>query len=89
MNKKLKINIFKNQYIINTNTWTLDKTFLGNKICLCVVVNLKSRAIIAYVYKKLTINEINKTIKNKDYNIDYKVGLISDEILDLYQTMLE
>lgn len=88
MKKKIIKNLLKNQNIVNYNVWTIDETFFSSKICIFLILNLKSRAIVAYAVKKLEENEINKLISNEYNNVKYKVGLTSDELLDLYEYKL-
>lgn len=86
-NKPKKIvtsNFVKHQYITNHDEWCIDETLLSNKYVVCLIINFKTRCILAYSLKKLLPEEQNKIITNN--GVPYNVGLNSDEVLDLYMT---
>lgn len=86
-NIKIVTNEINGDYITNTDTWTVDETFYNKSMVVFIIYNLKTRAIVSYCTKYLKEDEVIKTVKFK--NLNYKVGLNSHEVLDIYRASIE
>lgn len=85
MNKKnnLIINSISDQFVTNQDHYVMDETFLGNNYALMIITNLKTRAILAYALKN--IKNGNHTVIENMYQRSYKIGLNSEELLEIYE----
>lgn len=83
----INANLVSQKYITNSNVWTVDETFFSSKYVAFIVINLKTRCILSYGTKKLTVDNNQNVIKNN--NVIYKVGFNSDEILSVYQETIQ
>ena len=83
-----KVNKLQNRYVTDGNIWTVDDTFFTENICLFVVINLKTRAILGYVlgHKQTTsyyIVELYEEIL-KNYKINQKPLFIHSDLEQEY-----
>lgn len=72
-------NQIKNQYVTNSNVWSVDETFFNKNQVLFLVINNKTRAIIGFIYKKASVESIST---NKPIYCN------SDNILCLYEKLV-
>jgi integrase len=79
-----KVNKLQNRYVTDGNIWTVDDTFFTENICLFVVLNLKTRAILGFVlgHEETTshyIVELYEEILN-NYNLQQKPLFIHSDL---------
>ena len=53
----IKINGLKNRYVTDGNIWTIDETIFNSSTRLFLVINLKTRAIVGYIFFKNYLND--------------------------------
>lgn len=88
MNNLLKVNKLQNRYVTNGNIWSVDETFFSKEICLFLVINLKTRAILGYILGHKTVTsyyivELYKKILF-NYKIDQKPHFVHFDLKDEY-----